>query len=107
MSDRRLFEMQAELYKSLAHPLRIEVLNLLKKGELCFTDMLEHTGGLKSNLSQHLAIMTKNQILDCDRRGQCNYYSIRNKKVLSAYKLMLEVLQQNIKEQHSLLSQNN
>jgi len=107
MSDRRLFELQAELYKSLAHPLRIEVLNLLKKGELCFTDMLELIGGLKSNLSQHLTIMTKNQILNCERRGQCNYYSIRNKKIMTAYKLMTEVLQQNIKEQHALLSQSN
>ena len=107
MSDRRLFELQAELFKSLAHPLRIEVLNLLKKGELCFTDMLELIGGLKSNLSQHLTIMTKNQILNCERRGQCNYYSIRNKKIMTAYKLMTEVIQQNIKEQHALLSQSN
>jgi DNA-binding transcriptional ArsR family regulator len=59
MTDKKIFELHADVCKVLGHPLRIEVIDLLQDKELCFTDILEIAGGLKSNLSQHLSVMTK------------------------------------------------
>ena len=64
MADKKIFELHAEVCKALGHPLRIEVIDLLQDKELCFTDILDVTGGLKSNLSQHLSVMTKKGILN-------------------------------------------
>ncbi|UKJ06263.1 ArsR/SmtB family transcription factor [Solitalea lacus] len=101
--DKKIFQLHADVCKALGNPLRIEVINLLENKELCFTDLLEITGGLKSNLSQHLSVMTKKGILKVRREGQCNYYSLASLKVAQACRLMREVLIENLKNQKELL----
>lgn len=103
MPDKTIFELHAEVCKALGHPLRIEVIDLLQKQELCFTDILEITGGLKSNLSQHLSIMTKKGILKSRREGQCVYFSLSSDKVAQACRLMREVLLENLQQHQELL----
>jgi DNA-binding transcriptional ArsR family regulator len=103
MTDKKIFELHADVCKALGNPLRIEVIDLLQKNELCFTDILAATGGLKSNLSQHLSVMTKKGILKVRRDGQCNYYSLSSAKVAMACQLMREVLIDNLKKQNEFL----
>lgn len=103
MTNKKIFELHAEVCKALGHPLRIEVIDLLQEKEICFSDILEVTGGLKSNLSQHLSIMTKKGILKMRRDGQCNYYSLSSKKVAQACRLMREVLIDNLKKHSAIL----
>jgi len=103
MADKRIFELHADVCKALGHPLRIEIIDLLQDNELCFTDILEVTGGLKSNLSQHLSVMTKKGILKVRREGQCNYFTLSSKKVAQACRLMREVLIENVKKQKAIL----
>ena len=103
MNGKKIFELHADVCKALGHSLRIEVIDLLQKKELCFSDILEVTGGLKSNLSQHLTVMTKKGILKMRREGQCNYYSLSSKKVAQACRLMREVLIESLKKQNAIL----
>ena len=103
MSGKKIFELHAEVCKALAHPLRIEVIDVLMKGELCFSDILEETGGLKSNLSQHISVMVSSGILKARKDSRCNYYSLSSPKVAKACSLMREVLVENLKKQHQLL----
>lgn len=103
MADKKIFEMHADVCKALGHPLRIEIIDILQDQELCFTDILEVTGGLKSNLSQHLSVMTKKGILKVRREGQCNYFTLSSKKVAQACRLMREVLIENLKKQNAIL----
>ena len=103
MSDKRIYELHADVCKALGHPLRIEVIDLLQNEELNFTDILEVTGGSKSNLSQHLSIMTKKGILTVRREGQSSYFSLSSKKVSEACRLMREVLIESLKEQQEIL----
>jgi ArsR family transcriptional regulator len=103
MTNKRIFELHADVCKALGNPLRIEVIDLLQQKELCFTDILEVTGGLKSNLSQHLSVMTNKGILKMRREGQCNYYSLSSEKVAQACRLMREVLIENLQKQKDLL----
>jgi ArsR family transcriptional regulator len=103
MIDKKIFELHADVCKALGHPLRIEVIDLLQEKEFCFSDILEVTGGLKSNLSQHLSVMTKKGILKMRREGQCNYYSLSSKKVAQACRLMREVLMDSLKIHQDLL----
>jgi DNA-binding transcriptional ArsR family regulator len=104
MDNKRIFELHANVCKALAHPLRIEVIDILQQGELCFTDILDVTGGLKSNLSQHLSVMTQKGILKVRKDGKCNYYSLSSKKVAQACRLMREVLVESLKKQKDLLA---
>ncbi len=103
MPNKTIFELHADVCKVIGHPLRIQVIDILKDNELCFTDILDITGGLKSNLSQHLAMMTKNGILNVRRSGQCSYFSLSSAKVSQACQLMREVLIENLNKQKNLL----
>ncbi|HET6246009.1 MAG: winged helix-turn-helix transcriptional regulator [Bacteroidetes bacterium] len=103
MIDKKIFELHADVCKALGNPLRIEVIDILQDKEFCFSDILEITGGLKSNLSQHLSLMTKKGILKVRKDGQCNYYSLSSKKVAKACNLMREVLIENLKKNQKVL----
>lgn len=103
MKNKKIHEMQAEICKALAHPLRMEIIHILKEKEVSFGDILEKTGGLKSNLSQHLKVMTDKGILKTRRDGQCSYFSLTSPKVASACKLMREVMMRNLQEQQDIL----
>lgn len=103
MVDKTVYESQAEVCKSLAHPLRIEVIDLLRDGELCFGDLLEQTGGLKSNLSQHLSVMVNSGILEAHKDSRFNYYRLSSVKVADACSLMREVLVEKLEKQRDLL----
>jgi ArsR family transcriptional regulator, virulence genes transcriptional regulator len=82
----------------------MEIIQLLKeKKEGSFSHLLEATGCLKSNLSQHLKLLTENGIIKVRREGQCSYFSLTSTKVAKACKLMKEVLIENINEQQEIL----
>ncbi|MHC4212280.1 MAG: ArsR/SmtB family transcription factor, partial [Planctomycetota bacterium] len=49
--DQILFERQAEIVKSIAHPLRIAILDFLKDGEQCVCDIAEQVNSERSNVS--------------------------------------------------------
>ncbi len=102
MKDKKIYELHAEVCKALAHPLRIEVIDLLQQGELCFSDILDETGGIKSNLSQHIAVMVGSGILKARKDSRCNYYSLSSPKVAKACSIMREVLMDNLKKQQQL-----
>lgn len=99
MKDKKIYELHAEVCKALANPLRIEVIDLLQEGELCFSDILEETGGLKSNLSRHLSVMVNSGILKVRKDSRSNYYKLSSAKVARACSLMREVLIDNLKKQ--------
>ena len=94
--NKRVFELQADICKALGHPLRIEIIDLLSKKELCFSDILEITGGIKSTLSQHLSIMVDKGILKSRRDSRCIYFSLGSSKVAKACGLMREVLVESV-----------
>ena len=101
--DKRVYELHAEICKALGHPLRIEIIDLLAKQELCFSDILEITGGIKSTLSQHLSIMVDKGILKSRKDSRCNYFSLSSSKVAKACGLMREVLIDNVNKQKEVL----
>lgn len=101
--NKQVFELHAEICKALGHPLRIEIIDLLSNKELCFSDILENTGGIKSTLSQHLSIMVDKGILKSRKDSRCNYFSLASPKVARACGLMREVLIENVDKQKKVL----
>ncbi len=50
------YDKNANIYKILANPKRLEILNILKTGETSVESLLKITKLSKANLSQHLAL---------------------------------------------------
>lgn len=92
LTDKSLFEMQAEICKTLTNPKRIEILNVLKNEEKTVSELVAALGVSKANVSQHLAVMRHKGILTTRRAGVNIYYRVANPKVIEACSLMKEVL---------------
>lgn len=99
-----LNNLHAEIFKALAHPLRLEVIENLQEGEQCFSDLLGKTGGIKSNLSQHLSIMVNAGILKCRKDSRCNYYKLTSPKITKACTLLGEVMAAHVQSRSKVLS---
>lgn len=92
LTDKSLYEMQAEICKTLTNPKRIEILNTLKNEEKTVTELVNTLGASKANVSQHLAVMRHKGILATRRDGVNIFYRVANPKVIEACALMKEVL---------------
>ncbi len=92
LTDKSIFEMQAEICKTLTNPKRIEILNVLKNEEKTVSQIVAALGASKANVSQHLAVMRHKGILTTRREGVNIYYRVVNPKVIDACVLMKEVL---------------
>lgn len=92
LTDKSIYEMQAEICKTLTNPKRIEILNVLKNEEKTVSELVAALGVSKANVSQHLAVMRHKGILMTRRVGVNIYYRVTNPKVIEACALMKEVL---------------
>jgi DNA-binding transcriptional ArsR family regulator len=72
-----LYEVKANLFKGLAHPVRIRVLELLCEApEVSVTDLLAATGLEASHLSQHLSVLRRYHLVKSERRALQMFYSL-------------------------------
>jgi len=90
----KILEFQAQVCKTFSNAKRLEVLNLLKAGEMTVGDITKALGATKANTSQHLTVMRMRGILKTRRDGTNIYYRIANEKLISACSLMQEALSQ-------------
>ena len=69
-SSRPLYEVKANLFKGLAHPLRVRVLEVLSTApEASVSELLEATGLEASHLSQHLGVLRNYRLVSAERRA--------------------------------------
>lgn len=75
--NRPLYEVKAGLFKGLAHPIRIRILEVLSSGpEASVSELLTATGLEASHLSQHLAVLRRNRLVVGERRASQVYYRL-------------------------------
>jgi DNA-binding transcriptional ArsR family regulator len=71
-----LQQFKAELFRALAHELRIRLLEELRAGELSVGELQECVGASGPNVSQHLAVLRSHGIVATRRDGTSVLYSI-------------------------------
>jgi len=72
----------ASIYKILANSKRLEILNILKKGEVSVETLLKITGLPKANISQHLALLRHNGLVQTRRHGLNVFYKIVDPRIV-------------------------
>ena len=92
-----LYEIKANLFKALAHPVRVRILEVLASAsEVPVGELLGDTGLEASHLSQHLAVLRRHHLVAADRRGSQVFYRLAYPQVAdllaSARVLLLDVL---------------
>jgi DNA-binding transcriptional ArsR family regulator len=71
-----LREFKAAFFKAMAHPQRIQILELLRGGPLTVSQLQEATGSAGSSMSQHLAVLRSANIVATERQGTSVLYRV-------------------------------
>ena len=81
----------AEILKTIGHPIRLNILQLLDKEEALFVSDIQQKLPLKieqSLLSHHLIKMKDNGVLSCEKNGIYVKYSSKDGAILHIFECM-------------------
>jgi len=97
-AHRPLYEVKANLFKGLAHPVRVRVLEVLASADhVSVADLLSDTGLEASHLSQHLAVLRRHNLVAAERRASQVFYRLAYPQVADllsiSRQLLVEILQ--------------
>ncbi|HSD82350.1 MAG TPA: metalloregulator ArsR/SmtB family transcription factor [Anaerolineae bacterium] len=81
-SARSAFETEARLLALLAHPMRLQILELLRHGEVCVCDMQAALGRRQAYISQHLMALREAGLVTCRKEGLRVYYQLSEPRIL-------------------------
>jgi len=99
-----LHQLKAEFFKTLSHPVRIRVLELLSEREHSVGELLREVQIEPSNLSQQLAILRRAGLVATRKEGSTVYYSLVSDQVADLMNVARTILTSVLSEQAELLN---
>jgi DNA-binding transcriptional ArsR family regulator len=102
--SRPISELKAELFKALAHPARVRVLELLSEGERTVGEMQPLVGVEASHLSQQLAVLRRAGVVTSRKAGAAAVYALRDPEIVKLLAVAKRVLIHSLAESQDLLA---
>jgi DNA-binding transcriptional ArsR family regulator len=99
MEKKEFYLLHSDVCKTLANPKRQEILDSLRQKEMTVNELVKKTGISQANVSQHLAILRAKGIVSTRRDGINVYYTLTSSKIIQAFDLISEVLQDSLNAQ--------
>ncbi|MFI2413712.1 ArsR/SmtB family transcription factor [Streptomyces sp. NPDC018947] len=99
-----LYQLKAEFFKTLGHPARIRVLELLSEREHAVAEMLPEVGIEPAHLSQQLAVLRRANLVKTRKEGSNVYYSLTSPRVAELLRVARTILSGVLAEQAGLLA---
>ena len=87
---RPVYQVKAEFFKTLGHPARIRILEVLREGDHTVGELVPKVGIESSHLSHQLAVLRRNQIVQTRKVGSTVVYSVVDPRIFQ----LLEVAKQ-------------
>ena len=82
------YQKNAEIYKILANPKRLEILNLLREQEMPVEELVKILGISKANVSQHLSLLRHAKLVTVHRIGLNGYYNIIDPRIVEPCRIL-------------------
>ncbi|MGE3286593.1 MAG: ArsR/SmtB family transcription factor [Pseudonocardia sp.] len=101
--SRPLYQLKADFFKTLGHPARIRVLELLSEREHAVAEMLPVVGIEPANLSQQLAVLRRAGLVSTRKSGSTVFYSLTSPHVAELLAVARRILTEVLAEQVELL----
>ena len=92
--NERILQLEADFLKALAHPTRLRILEFLRDGEHCVCELTDQLDLVQANVSQHLAVMKRQDIISSRKEGTSMIYSVTYPEVYTLLDGVKEVLKQ-------------
>jgi len=101
---RPLAEAKADLFKALAHPVRIRVLELLADGDRTIGELAEATGLELSHLSQQVAVLKRAGLVDSQRLRSNVICTLRHPQTAELLLVAREMISANVRHSRQLFA---
>ncbi len=105
IQHRAVYQMKAEFFRILGHPVRVRILELLRDGEHTVGDLQLQLQMDSSGTSQHLGALRKQGILDSRREGTSVYYSVRDPRIFQLLEVARQILNSSLTESQAILGE--
>jgi ArsR family transcriptional regulator len=102
--SRPLYQAKAEFFKTLGHPVRIRVLELLSEREHAVGELLPEVGVEASGLSQQLAVLRRAGLVVVRKDGSSVLYSLTSPRVAELLTVARRILTEVLSGQVELLA---
>jgi DNA-binding transcriptional ArsR family regulator len=90
--SRPLYQLKAEFFKTLGHPARIRVLELLSEREQTVSQMQPEIGIEPAHLSQQLAVLRRANLVVTRKEGSTVVYSLISPQVAELLAVARQIL---------------
>lgn len=99
-----LHQMKAEFFKTLSHPMRIRVLELLSEREHSVGELLRELDVEASNLSQQLAVLRRAGLVTTRKEGSTVFYALVSDQIAELLAVARSILTSVLSGQAELLT---
>jgi len=103
--NERILELKAEVLKTLAQPTRLKILELLRDGEKCICEIVPALNGEQSNISRHISLMQKSNLVTTRKDGVKVMVKVKDPKVFEILDSIGLLLKKQIIETGKLVHQ--
>ena len=104
--EKMIYEAKANVFKALAHPTRLWMIEKLASGECCVCEFANEVDADFSTISKHLTVLRQAGIVKNEKRGKKVYYQLMIPCVLKFMNCVEEVIEFQIKTQLKMLNNN-
>jgi ArsR family transcriptional regulator len=87
-----LYQLKADFFKTLGHPARIRILELLSQRDHAVAEMLPQVGIEPAHLSQQLAVLRRANLVTSRKQGSTVYYSLTSPQVAELLAVARQIL---------------
>jgi DNA-binding transcriptional ArsR family regulator len=101
--SRPLYQLKAEFFKTLGHPVRIRVLELLSERERAVSELLVDIEIEPAHLSQQLAVLRRAGLVVARKEGSAVHYSLTSDEVAELLMVARRILSSVLTGQIGLL----
>lgn len=91
-------EQVAHYFRALAEPTRLQILNLLRRGEQNVGELADACDCTSANISRHLSVLTQQGLVDRASRGTSAYYRIADESVYALCDLVCSSIARHFEE---------
>jgi DNA-binding transcriptional ArsR family regulator len=100
-----VYQLKAEMFRVLGHPVRVRMLELLREGELPVRELQRRLDLDSSGASQHLTALRKLGLLASRREGTSVYYRIKDARTNQLLDVARQILTSNLEQSQVLLGE--
>jgi DNA-binding transcriptional ArsR family regulator len=100
-----VYQLKAEMFRVLGHPVLVRMLELLREGELPVRELQRLLDLDSSGASQHLTALRKLGLLESRREGTSVYYRIKDARTNQLLDVARQILTSNLEQSQVLLGE--